>query len=110
VKPVESAPQQKAGQARTEAWIRAQPSAHFTLQLLAAAKREQRDKFLLQQQHPERFATFQTRRGGATWYALAYGNYTSRAEADAAVVALPADLGRLKPWVRTFASVQATLE
>jgi DamX protein len=110
VTPVESGVAPKSDQPRNEAWIRAQPGTHFTLQLLAAAKRDQRDKFLSQQEHPERFATFQTRRNGATWYALAYGNYKSRAEADAAVAKLPSELGRLKPWVRTFASVQATLE
>jgi len=110
VQSADSAAPQKSGQARAESWIRTQPGTHFTLQLLATASREQRDKFLLQQTHPERFATFRTRRGGATWYALAYGSYASRADADAAAAALPSDLSRLKPWVRTFASVQASLE
>jgi DamX protein len=109
-KPVESAAPQKAGPVRAESWIRAQPGTHFTLQLLATANRVQRDKFLAQQDHPERFAVFQTRRDGATWYALAYGSYATRADADAAAAALPPELGRLKPWIRTFASVQATLD
>jgi DamX protein len=107
---VAAAPPQALGETRTAQWIRAQPGSHFTLQLFATSNREQREKFMRQQDHRERFATFQTRRDGATWYVVTYGSYADRAQADAAARSLPASFGGVKPWIRTFASVQATLE
>ena len=42
--------------------------------------------------------------------AVAYGSYATQAEAKSAAASLPASVGRVEPWVRTFASVQATLD
>jgi DamX protein len=91
-------------------WLRRQPSDHFTLQLLATSSREKRDQFVNRQAQPERFATFETRRNNAAWYAVTYGSFATRAEANAAAAALPSSVGRVEPWIRTFASVQATLD
>ncbi len=91
-------------------WLRRQPGDHFTLQLLATTSRAKRDQFVRRQARPERFATFETRRNNAAWYAVTYGNYATRAEATAAAAALPSSVGRVEPWIRTFASVQAALD
>jgi DamX protein len=99
-----------AGRPQSVAWIRQQPGNHFTLQLFATSSREKRDRFVAQQVHPERFAILETRRNGVSWYAVTYGDYTTRAEANAASASLPPLVGRVEPWVRTFASVQAALD
>ncbi len=95
---------------RSAQWLRRQPGDHFTLQLLATTSRAKRDQFVSRQARPERFATFETRRNNAAWYAVTYGNYATRAEATAAAAALPSSVGRVEPWIRTFASVQAALD
>lgn len=91
-------------------WLRRQPRDRFTLQLLATSSREKRDQFVSRQARPEQFATFETRRNNEAWYAVTYGNFATRAEASAAAARLPSSVGRVEPWIRTFASVQATLD
>jgi DamX protein len=91
-------------------WLRNQPRERFTLQLFATTSREKRDQFVSRQAQPERFATFETRRNAEAWYAVTYGNFATRAEAMAAAAALPDSVGPVEPWIRTFASVQATLD
>ena len=98
------------GKPQSVTWIRQQPGNHFTLQLFATSSREKRDRFVAQQAHPERFAILETRRNGVSWYAVTYGDYTTRAEANAASASLPPLVGRVEPWVRTFGSIQATLD
>ena len=103
-------PSSAAGKVHTAQWLRQQPATYFTLQLFATANREKRDQFIRQQDRAERFATFEMRRDGALWYAVTYGSYVTRAEATSATTQLPSSIGRVKPWIRTFASVQAILE
>ena len=105
-----SPPSSAVGKPRSAQWIRDQPGKYFTLQLFATTSRDKRDQFLRQQDHKEQFATFETQRDGVPWYAVAYGSYATQAEAKSAAASLPASVGRVEPWVRTFASVQATLD
>jgi DamX protein len=90
--------------------VRQQPGAYFTVQLFATTSREKRDAFVNQQEHPDRFATFETRRNGEAWYAVTYGAYPTQADAKSAAAALPGSVGKVQPWIRTFASLQATIE
>ncbi len=103
-------PTSAAGKPRSAQWVRDQPGKNLTLQLFATSSREKRDQFMRQQDRKDQFATFETKRNGTAWYVVAYGSYSSRAEATSAAAALPKSVGRVEPWVRTFASVQATLE
>src|SRR5262249_32990137 len=98
------------GKPQSARWLRQQPGGHFTLQLFATTSREKRDAFVGQQEHPDRFATFEEKRNGGSWYAVTYGAYATQAEAKSAAAALPSTVGKVQPWIRTFASVQATLE
>jgi DamX protein len=102
-------PNAAVGKPRTTQWLRQQPGKYFTLQLFATASRDKRDEFIRRQDHAERFAAFETRRDGTLWYVVAYGSYSTRAEATAAAAALPSSVGRVQPWIRSFASVQASL-
>jgi DamX protein len=105
-----SPPTSAVGKPRSAQWIRDQPGKYFTLQLFATTSRDKREQFLRQQDHREQFATFETKRDGVPWFAVAYGSYATQAEAKSAAASLPASVGRVDPWVRTFASVQATLD
>ena len=103
-------PSSAVGKPRSAQWIRTQPAKYFTLQLFATISRDKRDQFLRQQDRKEQFVTFETMRDGVPWYAVAYGSYATQAEAKSAAASLPASVGKVNPWVRTFASVQATLD
>jgi DamX protein len=103
-------PSSIAGKVHSTQWLRQQPAKNFTLQLFATANRAKRDEFIRQQDHVERFATFEMKRDGTLWYAVTYGSYATRAEATAAAAALPSSVGRVEPWIRTFGSVQAIIE
>ena len=103
-------PSAAVGKPRSAQWIRDQPAKYFTLQLFATTSRDKREQFLRQQERKEQFVTFETKRNGVPWYAVAYGRYATQAEAKLAAAALPSSVGKVDPWVRTFASVQATLD
>lgn len=90
-------------------WILAQPQDHYTLQLFGTSNRNRLDEFLERQQQPARFAVFSRRREGESWYVVLYGNYPDRAGADAASRQLPASVGKVDPWIRTFGSVQTNV-
>ncbi len=90
-------------------WLRAQPPKFFTLQLFATTNRANRDSFIERQDHAERFATFETKRNGSSLYVVTYGSYPTRAEATSASSSLPPSVGRVQPWIRSFASIQAIL-
>ncbi len=103
-------PSSVVGKPRSAQWLRQQPAKYFTLQLFATTARAKRDQFIRQQNEMDRFATFEMKRDGTVWYAVTYGSYATRAEAGAAAKSLPASVGRVEPWIRTFGSVQAIVE
>jgi len=110
VKAAAAPPSTAVGKPQTAQWLRQQPAKYFTLQLFATTSRAKRDAFVDQQDHPDLFATFETTRNGERWYAVTYGVYATQAEAKSAAAALPASVGKVEPWVRTVASVQAAIE
>ena len=103
-------PTAAVGRPQNAQWLRQQPAKYFTLQLFATTSREKRDAFVNQQEHPDRFATFETTRNGEPWYAVTYGVYATQAEAKTAASSLPANVGKVEPWIRTFASVQSAMQ
>ena len=95
--------------ARDAAWILARPQEHYTLQLFGTSDKANLDAFLDKQQRPEEFAVFDRLRDGKPWYVVVYGDFADRPAADAAVKSLPASVGKVDPWVRTFGSVQSNV-
>jgi DamX protein len=106
---VAAPPSAAVGRTQTAQWLRQQPAKYFTLQLFATKSREKRDAFVNQQEHPDRFATFETTRNGEPWFAVTYGVYATQADAKAAAAGLPANVG-VEPWIRSIGSVQAAIE
>ena len=89
-------------------WVRAQPSAHSTLQLMAL-KDEQAVRRIIAQHRLADAAYFPVRRDGRTLYVLVYGSYPSREAATRAAAELPAGLISGQPWVRNFQALQKEL-
>ncbi len=99
-------PRQSAPRVRDSDWIMAQPASAWTLQLASFSTAERADAFLARQSSPERFARYRLRRNGRVLHVVVFGNFESRAAAEQAATRLPASVGRVDPWVRTFAQVQ----
>lgn len=89
-------------------WVRAQPSDHFTLQLMAL-KDEQGVRRIIARHRLADAAYFPIRRDGRTLYVLVYGSYLSREAATRAAAELPAGLISGQPWVRNFQALQKEL-
>ena len=56
-----------------------------------------------------RLRLFRTVRDGLPWFVAVAGEYRTRDEARAAVLALPEGLRELGPWPRSLADIQAEI-
>lgn len=95
------------------AWIQRRPPEHFTLQILASHSKRNIEAFVQQHGLGGKAVAFASQRNGAAFYALIIGDYPDRQHAERAIARLPASLRQLKPalkpWIRSFASIQQSL-
>ena len=90
-------------------WLRSRDPEHFTLQLLGAHNYGAVKSFIENNKGVGELAQFSTSREGQRWYVIVYGDYANRDAAVQAIPNLPNSFQVLKPWVRSFASVQNDL-
>jgi len=94
-----------------ESWLWSQDPRKFTLQLLGARQTESVQQFLRKYADLNGKAVyFHTRHDSRDWYAVVYGVYASREQAQQAIKRLPAELQSGSPWIRSFASIHAELD
>ncbi|KAF1056359.1 MAG: Cell division protein DamX [Pseudomonas delhiensis] len=86
-------------------WYRAQPSGHYSVQVLGTSSEASAQAFVRQQGGGE-YRYFRKTLQGKPLYVVTYGSFASRAAAQAAVKGLPAKIQASKPWPRTFSSIQ----
>lgn len=89
-------------------WVRAQPPANSTLQLMAL-KDEQAVRQTIARHRLADAAYFPIQHDGRTLYVLIYGSYPSREAARRAATELPAGLISGQPWVRNFKALHKEL-
>jgi hypothetical protein len=85
-----------------ERWVLAQNGNRFTLQLAVFSKRESAQDFIAQQSLSGQIGIVAMRKGRTTQFAVLYGSYVTRAEAQHAKQRLK----HLNPWMRRFAEVR----
>jgi hypothetical protein len=85
-----------------ERWVLAQNGNRFTLQLAVFSKRESAQKFIAQQSLSGQIGIFTMHKGRTTQFAVLYGSYVKRADAQRAKQRLK----HLNPWMRRFAEVR----
>lgn len=90
-------------------WVFDQPDNNYTLQLFGTSNRARWQAFVDRQKPGTPVASFETRREGQAWYVAIFGSFPSQAAAEAAAARLPASIGKVAPWVRTFKAVRATI-
>jgi septal ring-binding cell division protein DamX len=91
---------------KQERWILNQNSKHFTLQVVALNSEQASRAFILKQRHPERFAYYRLKRSSDTLYAVIYGDFAKRSDAEKVAPHLGVD----KPWVRDFGTLQGIIK
>jgi uncharacterized protein len=105
-----AAPRTSTDALRREAWVLAQPSSHFTLQILATAEDNLAQAFIKKHGLADEAAYIETPAQGTAMFRVVYGSFPSRELADKALAALPRAIGTNSPWVRPFAEIQKLVE
>ena len=92
--------------AHDAAWLKLQSGSGYTIQLVSLSTEERLVAYLAQQQDRSQFAWYPIERGGKRLYVVTYGNFDSKAAAEAAAASLPSGAGKVEPWVRPIKLVQ----
>ena len=95
---------------RREAWVLAQPSSYYTIQILATNTDAHARDYIHQHDLSGRAAYIETSAQGAAVFRIAYGSYANRSLADKALAALPSAISANSPWVRTFAELHKLVD
>ena len=92
-----------------EKWIASQNPENFTLQLFGSHDKHNADVFIQQHKLSGDVGYFESTRNNKPWYSVVYGSYADQTAAKTAVTQLPASLKKVKPWVRRFDDIQASI-
>ena len=104
-----AAVKQLSPQIKDETWISRQPDSAYTMQLFSSWEPQAIERFVHKYALQDNIARFASQRDGKTWFSLVYGSYAGKQAANNAVSALPPDLRKTRPWIRTFASIKQQL-
>lgn len=102
-------PAEQAGIHR-EAWLVAQDSQAFTIQLLGTRKEASIEPFIKQHKLEGNVAYARTLYKDKDWYIVLYGLYENRAQAALGIKSLPEPIRSKPVWVRSLKSVQQDLQ
>jgi len=94
-----------------ERQLLAMPARSFTLQILGASSEANVQAFVERNGGGLRqtLGYYRSQRGGAPWFIVAYGEFTTREQASATLRRLPQALSAAGPWVRPIAAAQAEI-
>ena len=81
----------------------------FTLQLFGSFNEPAVRQFVASHPGLRALRIFRTVREELPWHVVVSGEFRSRDEARAYVLALPEDVQKLKPWTRTIGGIQDEL-
>lgn len=95
------------GAPHREDWIHSQQPQHFTLQLVTTSSEQSVLELLGRAGLGAEAAYFSRALNDHVGYTAIFGVFASREDALSALGQLPAEIQKTKPWVRSFAEVQA---
>lgn len=93
-----------------ETWVRSRNPSHYALQLLGVSSEDKIVSFINQHGLRGKAGFIKTIRDGKEWFVLIYGEYANMKEARSGVEALPDYLKNPSPWIRTFKSIQQSMD
>ena len=82
----------------------------YTLQLMGSYDKTAVENFVSRMSIANETIVYKASFHGKPWFTLIYGNYASVAEAKSAIANLPVSMKQLKPWVKSFGSIQAEIK
>ncbi|MCP3852911.1 MAG: hypothetical protein GY694_22185, partial [Gammaproteobacteria bacterium] len=95
---------------RGESWIKQQPDSHYTIQLFGSHNKQAIDDLVEKHSLTGDILLYKTQKEGKAWFTMAYGNFATKQEANAAATLLNPALTTPKPWLRNFESIKQTLD
>ena len=111
--PAAASPRQQNGLGASafERQLLAAPAESFTLQILGASSEANVQAYVERNGGGLRqtLGYYRSQRGGEPWFIVAYGEFTTREQADATLNRLPQALSAAGPWVRPIAAAQAEI-
>jgi len=90
-------------------WLAQINGEHYTLQLLGGRNKSAISEFVKLNRIGQNSRMIETQRNGQSWYTLFYGDYKDKNEATIASKDVQKSLPSVKPWIRSYASIQKTM-
>jgi len=92
-------------------WLLSQKNSHYSMQILAVrSKQELHQEIKKSGLEIEQLAYYPTVRNGHVWYALLYGLFENRQQAQQALKKLPKHIRQNKPWLRSLRAIKKTIQ
>ena len=95
---------------KTEAELLDLPSNRYVLQLMATSERSALYQHIDRQPNSSNLKVYRGLRGGSRFYILVEGFYADRGAALAAVLNLPENQQKAKPWPKKLADIQREIQ
>ena len=104
-------PPLKRTRVQREAWILAQQSNAYTIQLIGVRSEQSLLAFIKGQDLPDQqpMAYYKTVYRGNGWYPLLYGVYPTAEQARKAIEHLPEPIREMNPWIRRLSAIQKAI-
>ncbi|MDQ7014876.1 MAG: SPOR domain-containing protein [Gammaproteobacteria bacterium] len=94
-----------------KAWLLSQKDSHYSMQILAVrSKQELLQEIKKSNLEQGELAYYPIIRNGHVWYALLYGLFEHRADAQQAIKKLPTHLRQNKPWLRSLRAIKKAIQ
>lgn len=102
-------PPTPSGMTADELFLMDQPPETYTLQIIAASRKDALVKYMSSQTNREDLHLYQALREGRAWFVVVTGIFASREEAQQAVAGLPEEQKKAGPWPRQLSDVQSEI-
>lgn len=99
-------PPTPSGMTANELFLMDQPPETFTLQVIAASRKDALQSYMAAQKNRDDLYMYQSLREGRAWFIVVTGVFASREDAQLAVAGLPEEQKKAGPWPRQLSDVQ----
>ena len=91
------------------AWVKQTNGQHYALQLIGVSSEQSAQTFIARHKKVKNLYYVKNKRNNGEWYSVIYGDFANKKEALDATRKMPASLTKIKPWVRSFESINKEL-
>ncbi|MBD3653773.1 SPOR domain-containing protein [Kangiella sp.] len=97
-----------ASKPRFKEWFEAQSRDHYSIQLFSNTNQQAANEFQKSLDLADSFV-YKAKVNDETRYRVLWGSYRTRAEAEQAVLSLPAHILNQQPWIRPFSAIASEI-